>query len=328
LIPAHSHQNFGKFAPSPDGKLKFDEVGGSVTLQLEASDHLGVIVEGLARPEMGLVTALFLTFGMSIMSSRRDELGKHASENTSATIVVCGLNVLVAFLFLDEINLFLQSAYAALRIPTVSPALWDDVPVIGAAIFGLAAKDFADYWCHRLMHTRWGWPAHAAHHSDTHVNAFTGYRVHALEALVMSLTYLLLLTWLQIPETIPYVVIFSMLHAQYVHMNLNTNHGPLKYLVAWPQFHRWHHADLPEVYGKNLANLMPLWDCLFGTYHYPGPCPADVPMGARGHAIEDKNPLKIYIYPFQEWRRLIRRELGQRKVANGRNHSVTPRKAE
>mgnify|MGYP000188654932 FL=1 len=120
----------------------------------------------------------------------------------------------------------------------------------------------------------------------------------------MSFSYILLLTWMQIPQAIPFVVIFYSLHNKYVHMDLDFEHGPLKYLIASPVYHRWHHADVPEAYGKNLANVMPIYDVIFGTFYSPGKC--NEPMGALKSGIADKNPILIFIYPFQEWARLIR----------------------
>jgi len=252
----------------------------------------------------GLVICLLASFVLFIFFKRSDELDKDAAQNTGATLLVYGANIFVAILFIEDLNAWAQRAYAGLNIPTLAPDFWDDVPLVITCLFGLAAKDFADYWCHRAMHTRWFWPTHAAHHSDTHVNAFTAYRVHALEAVMMSFTYIVLLTWLQMSQAVPLVVLFSFLHVKYVHMNLDWNHGPFKYLIASPAFHRWHHADAPEAYGKNLANIMPIYDLMFGTYYYPGPCRA--PMGALSSGMADKNPVAIYLYPFQEWARLIR----------------------
>ncbi|MGI9393658.1 MAG: sterol desaturase family protein, partial [Boseongicola sp.] len=98
-------------------------------------------------------------------------------------------------------------------------------------------------------------------------------------------------------------------HNMYVHMDLDFGHGPAKYLIASPNFHRWHHADVEEAHGKNLANIMPIYDVLFGTYYYPGRC--DAPLGALKSGIEDKNALLIYIYPFQEWIRLAKAEFSK-----------------
>ncbi|WP_299149727.1 sterol desaturase family protein [uncultured Tateyamaria sp.] len=239
---------------------------------------------------------------------KRDAFGRDAVQNTAATLLVGCMNFGVAWLFYKDINAFAQSAYDALRIPTLPETLWTSAPLWLVCIIGIVAKDFVDYWNHRLMHTRWAWPTHAAHHSDTHVNAFTAYRIHFFEAVLMSLSYILLLTWMQIPHAIPVVVMLSSIHNMYVHMDLDYDHGRLKYLIASPVFHRWHHADVPEAHGKNIANVMPLWDVLFGTYYYPGICREK--MGALESGIEDKNPLLIYIYPIQEWTRLVRAKFG------------------
>lgn len=269
------------------------------------------ILATLQRSETGLVIALLVTFVLYFVFRKSAELGKHAAQNTSATLVVCGLNAAAAWIFVDDLNRFLQSTYDALGIPTLPRDFWSGLPLAAVAVIGIVARDFADYWNHRLMHTKWGWPTHAAHHSDTHVNAFTVYRVHILESVVMTMSYIVLLTWLQMPQAIPFAVLFGIVHNMYVHVDLDIEHGPFRYLIASPRFHRWHHADVPEAYGKNLANLMPLWDKLFGTYRCPGPCTA--PMGALTTGVEDKNPISIYTYPFREWARLIRESRARSK---------------
>ena len=235
---------------------------------------------------------------------KREEFSRHAVQNTAATIIVIGLNAAAFWLFVDEINVYIQSAYAALGIPKLPADTWSGFSALLLCILGVIVKDFADYWNHRLMHTMWLWPTHAAHHSDTHVNAFTTFRVHFLESIVMGASYLVLLTWLQMPTVIPAVYLFSHLHNLYVHTNLPFQHGPFKLLIASPAFHRWHHADVEEVHGKNLANIIPAWDALFGTYYADGICTA--PMGATKSGVEDKNPLLIFTYPFRQWARLVR----------------------
>ena len=258
-----------------------------------------------------LLVALIACYVLFFFFGKKEELSENAAHNTLATVVVAILNIGAIIFFLRDINAFAQRAYNTLGIPTVDPAIWDNVPVLLVCIVIIAAKDFCDYWCHRAMHTRWGWPAHAAHHSDSHVNAFTGLRVHFLEGFLMFVYYTVLLTWLQLPELIPPVIVIMNLFLMYQHMDLPFKHGPLKYLIASPVFHRWHHADTAEAYGKNLAGVMPLWDKLFGTY-YEVDAIGDVPMGALKAGINDTNPFKIYVYPFQEWGRLIKEALSNR----------------
>lgn len=259
-----------------------------------------------------LIVALTFCYVLYFVFGRKEELSKHAAENTVASVWVAMLNLVALILFVEDINRFAQKAYAALGIPTLDPNVWNTVPPVLACLLAVVAKDFADYWSHRAMHTKWGWATHAAHHSDTHVNAFTGFRIHFLEAMLMTLYYVILLTWLQLPALIPIMALFYTLHGMYVHMDLPFNHGPLKYLISSPVYHRWHHADEPAAYGKNLANIMPIYDVIFGTYYNPGPCNA--PMGALKSGIEDKNPFKIMVYPFQNWVGLIRDEWTKRRT--------------
>jgi sterol desaturase/sphingolipid hydroxylase (fatty acid hydroxylase superfamily) len=257
-----------------------------------------------------IIIAAAMCLVLCIAFKKRNELSRHALENTATTLVLAGFNMGVAIFFLNDVNAFAQSSYDFLHIPTLNPEIWDSVPLWIICLFGVAAKDFVDYWNHRLMHTKWGWPTHAAHHSDTHVNAFTANRVHFLEALLMTVSYILLLTWLQIPQALPFVIVFYILHNKYVHMDLDFEHGSLKYLIASPVYHRWHHADVPEAYGKNLANVMPIYDVMFGTFYSPGKC--DAPMGALATGVEDKSAIAIMTYPFREWTRMIKESRKQK----------------
>jgi sterol desaturase/sphingolipid hydroxylase (fatty acid hydroxylase superfamily) len=255
---------------------------------------------------------------------KRREFGLHALQNTAASVLIFWVNLGFIFVFFDEISGGLQRVYAMLNIPTVDPALWAGVPLWLVCVIGVVVNDFVYYWCHRLMHTPWGWPTHAAHHSDTHVNAFTAYRIHFLEWLLMTCSYFFLLTWLQIPQAIPLVILFTSLHGVYVHMDLPFTHGRLRYLLSSPAYHRWHHADVPQAYGKNLANIIPLWDVLFGTHYTFDVVPDEVEMGALKSGVEDKNPLAICVYPVLEWTRLVRARLAPAETgANNRpSHDI------
>lgn len=251
-----------------------------------------------------LLVGLASIFILYFFGGKKEELSKNAARNTFATISIFAFNTFLIMKYHLELNGWLQAQYNALGIPTVPAGTWSAFPLLITSLIGLIAKDFADYWNHRLMHTKWGWPTHAAHHSDSHVNALTTFRVHFLEMFVMSTSYILVLTWLQMPQTIPIIVLFATFHNMYVHLDVDWRHGPFKLLIASPYFHRWHHADTPEAYGKNLANIMPLWDWMFGTYHDPGKIEA--PMGLLKSGINDTNPLKILVFPFVHWGKMLK----------------------
>ena len=134
------------------------------------------------------------------------------------------------------------------------------------------------------------------------MNGFTTYRVHFLQILFNMVSFTLFLTWLGMPKEVAGAtgLIVTLVNA-YVHLDVDWGHGPFRLWLASPRFHRWHHADTPELYGKNIANMFPIWDVLFGTYHVPGVCRE--PMGAVG--VPENSILRLVAYPFTEWARMI-----------------------
>lgn len=259
--------------------------------------------------------AMLIYFGAGFLSSavlyfffnKKEEFSDEAMLNSSVSISCLAVSFAAGFIFLDDVNAFLQSLYAALNLPQLEPSFWQDVPMPLMILIGLLAGDFVAYWNHRILHTDWLWPAHAAHHSDTHVNAFTSFRVHILESIVGMVMQIVILTWLQMPAAIPYVIVLTVLFNMYQHIDLDIHHGPLKYIIASPRYHRWHHADVPEAYGKNLADIFPFYDLAFGTYYVPGPCHEK--MGATKTGVEDTSIFTLLIYPFKEWSRLFKEKL-------------------
>ncbi|KZS72123.1 hypothetical protein A4G29_22025 [Mycobacterium kansasii] len=50
----------------------------------------------------------------------------------------------------------------------------------------------------------------------------------------------------------------------------------LRWLIATPQFHHWHHARQPQAYNTSYAAEFPIVDALFGTLYLPmGRWPAE-----------------------------------------------------
>lgn len=194
------------------------------------------------------------------------------------------------------------SFYSQFGIPSISPEFWAGWPIYVLVPMSLFLYDFVEYWNHRFMHMKWLWPIHAIHHSDPDVNGFTTYRVHILQIIFNAASFILLLSWFGMPKEVSAAsgLIVTLLNA-YVHLDVDWGHGPLRLVIASPRFHRWHHADTPELYGKNIANMFPIFDVLFGTYHVPGICRE--PMGARG--VPENNFIKLMLYPFVEWGRMI-----------------------
>ncbi len=264
----------------------------------------------------GLVALYLLQFaiftGLAFIARREKavhwdlELLKSARVNWSF-IVLNSFLAPVAYIVVHSLNgLFKESG-----IPVVPESFWAFAPAIIPALVALIVADFVDYWSHRLRHVSVLWPMHAVHHSDTQMHYLTWYRAHIIELVVIQGGYILLATLLgAAPSAVLGVVIFRAFHQQYVHMNVDWHHGPLKLLLADPRFHRWHHADHRAAWDKNFSSIMPLWDRLFGTYYCPGPC--NEPLGFPGNPGE--NFVALLVYPFKEWTRMVRQSLGRKQV--------------
>jgi sterol desaturase/sphingolipid hydroxylase (fatty acid hydroxylase superfamily) len=244
---------------------------------------------------------IFLAYDIQRKGWRGHWLRNHF-DNVVTTLLLSALSLIFVPLYLVAID-FLEHAYFTLSIPTVPASFWNGWPLPVQVLLLLLALDLIDYWNHRVMHTRWVWPIHAIHHSDSDVNGFTSMRIHLLEALFMNATHIFFLSWLGLSHLATgAVVLFLLVLNVYVHLNVDWNHGRFHLLLASPRFHRWHHADEPTAYGKNLANIFPFYDWIFGTHYNPGPCEAV--MGVKD--VPDKSAFKLLIFPFVAWIKEIR----------------------
>lgn len=203
------------------------------------------------------------------------------------------------------INLGVIAAWNWAGLPHLPAEIWAGWHPAALLVLAIVAGDFSVYWAHRWMHGRIGWPIHAIHHSDSDVNGFTTLRVHLLEPVVMRFFWLVCAAWLGLPgDAAAGAGLFLMLHNVYVHFDLDWTHGRLGWLIASPRFHRWHHVDDPAIFGHNLANVMPVWDRMFGTYIDPGPVRGK--LGAASSGVPDLDLGALWLWPIREWAAMLR----------------------
>jgi lathosterol oxidase len=139
----------------------------------------------------------------------------------------------------------------------------------------LVVADLTQYWVHRLFHSvPVLWRFHAIHHSAEHMDWLAGSRLHLVDvAVTRGLTYvpIYVLGFAEGP-LFAYLVVVSA-QATFIHANVRFEFGPLKWFVATPQFHHWHHASEHEAVDKNFAVHLPVIDAVFGTMHLPARWP-------------------------------------------------------
>ena len=256
----------------------------------------------LATADGRVASTIFglLVLGVSLFRRRRRRWPEQAYRSC-----VTNLSLMLSNNYLGQLAVLLmiwaQATYDHFGFPHLDTAFWSGVPRWLMVVIALLAMDFADYWCHRLLHTKWFWPIHSIHHSDTHVTVLTTARVHFLESFAMKVFYIVLLGWLGFPAgVLGSGAALLLVHNMYTHIDVDWGHGPFKYLLASPRYHRWHHANAPEAFNKNLANVFPFYDVWFGTYYVPGTCHAE--MGAEG--VPTNNVIELITWPITEWIRL------------------------
>lgn len=158
----------------------------------------------------------------------------------------------------------------------------------------LVCADFANYWVHRTMHaSRALWPLHSVHHSSIELDWHSALRIHPFDRLAMRLGVLSFLLLVGFPAgALGGAAVLAGLIGVLVHLDVDVDLGPFRFVIATPRFHRWHHASDAQARGKNLAGIFPIWDLLFGTFHMPphraprcGP-PLPLPQTLRGHLLD------------------------------------------
>lgn len=144
------------------------------------------------------------------------------------------------------------------------------LPFWGQVVVYVVVADFLYYWAHRMFHGRSLWKFHAIHHSATEVDWTTEYRFHPVNIMLQPAPVAVLMLTLGIsPAVLAFLIPFDVVTGAWVHSNLNWTLGPLRYVVATPVFHRWHHTSPAEGGEKNFAPTFALWDWLFGTFYMP-----------------------------------------------------------
>ena len=169
--------------------------------------------------------------------------------------------------------------------------------------------DFTSYWRHRLEHTRWLWPTHAIHHSDTEMTWLTGNRFHPGEPAGDNRRRQHL-SWLLIgapPWAIAVNELIRHYYGEFVHADVPWTYGPFGAIFVSPAMHRWHHARDVTGAGSNFATVFSIFDrALRDAVAFQDL--RDVPLGVTDDI--GRGALRQPRYPFRSW--------GDRRVGAGR----------
>jgi sterol desaturase/sphingolipid hydroxylase (fatty acid hydroxylase superfamily) len=176
------------------------------------------------------------------------------------------------------------------------------IPLWQQGLIVIVLGDFMGYWTHRLNHTITQlWMFHAIHHSAETVDWLTAVRIHPVNDIFskgIQALPIILLGFSPIAVEL-YTPILSA-YIALIHANVSWNYGPLRYAIASPAFHRWHHEMDKKAWGKNYAGLFPIYDVIFGTFYLPlNQQPKE--FGVYGEKMTE-NFIDQMLYPFRNWK--------------------------
>jgi sterol desaturase/sphingolipid hydroxylase (fatty acid hydroxylase superfamily) len=185
----------------------------------------------------------------------------------SKNLAAAGVLVVIALLALAHGGAADRAAIERI----VHPDSWvSHQPLWLQALAALVVGDFIGYWLHRAFHRCTLWPIHAVHHGSTEVDWLSAVRLHPLNALITRMAQVVPLVLLGFPAGVLAGVVPALsFFAIFLHANVSWDFGPLRWIVASPAFHRWHHSSDADGLDRNFAGFFPAWDLLFGTFHLP-----------------------------------------------------------
>ena len=144
-------------------------------------------------------------------------------------------------------------------------------PLPVQAALMIIVADFMRYWLHRASH-RWDvlWRLHAVHHSSEELYFLNVGRFHPLEKSLQFLFDAAPFILIGVgPEVISAYYVFYAVNGFFQHSNADVRLGPLNWLIAGPELHRWHHSRVVQESNTNFGNNLILWDVVFRTRFLP-----------------------------------------------------------
>ncbi len=154
---------------------------------------------------------------------------------------------------------------APLRLGIAASPTWVQV------VAGFAITTVGGYAGHRAAHeVPLLWRFHRVHHSIRDMDWLAANHLHPLDETFSRSAAVLPLYALGFGRvSLSAFVILITVQAIFIHANVRMDFGPVRWLIATPQFHHWHHAREPQAYNTNYAGEFPLLDALFGTLYLP-----------------------------------------------------------
>jgi sterol desaturase/sphingolipid hydroxylase (fatty acid hydroxylase superfamily) len=138
-------------------------------------------------------------------------------------------------------------------------------------IYGYLCYELASWVWHFTSHQiRFLWCLHSPHHASSEINLTSNWLHFFAEGYYPVLIRLVILTLLGVPP-IMFIAMTAIDSAWGIFIHIseralkNGQLGVLQHFIITPSHHRVHHAKNPLYLDRNFANVLPIWDWVFGT---------------------------------------------------------------
>ena len=138
-------------------------------------------------------------------------------------------------------------------------------------IYGYLCWEFSSWLFHFSSHrVRFLWCLHAPHHAPSDLNMTVNWVHFFAESYYSTFVRLVILTLMGVnPAMYLAMIVIDSAWGIFIHVSERTikngKLGLLQHLIITPSHHRVHHAKNPLYVDTNFANVVPIWDWLFGT---------------------------------------------------------------
>ena len=155
----------------------------------------------------------------------------------------------------------------ARALPDLSRVASGPMRLVAVAVLG----EVCGYWGHRAMHRVPAlWRLHALHHSAPVLDWLAPNRRHVLDTALGQAASTIPLPALGLsPPMVVSAFVLRRAQGLFVHANLRVHLPGVRWVIATPEFHHWHHSADPAHHDCNFAGQCPILDRLFGTLHMP-----------------------------------------------------------
>ena len=163
------------------------------------------------------------------------------------------------------------------------------LPFAARCILAVLLLDLVKYALHRACHSvRLLWRMHQVHHSDPDFDVSTAFRVHPIELIFNQFGYFGAIAILAAPPVAVLIAeMASTFQGFFGHANARLPEWlekPVRAIFVTPDMHRIHHSEEIREQNRNLGDIFPWWDRLFGTYvSTPAAGQAEMMTGLKGY---------------------------------------------